>query len=127
MKNAVIMVAMGFFLLFLGGLINSIGASGKNQAVGVDAMLEAIEHAEEAKTHKAHPNHMHDHAKESLEQVKKAEMDAYEHGREEGKIHITQAIQHLVEAIKHADMGHSRIAGEHLEDALMEMRSYVNQ
>nr|HQU62428.1 small metal-binding protein SmbP [Nitrosomonas sp.] len=67
-----------------------------------------------------------DHAKMSLEYVKKAEIEAHKKNREEGKSHIAGAIQHLVKAIEHAEMGHSRIAGEHIEDALLEMQQYVN-
>lgn len=126
MKNVAVLIITGVLVFFAGGLIGSAGASDSNETAGVDSMLEAIRHAEEAKTHKAHPEHMHDHAKTSLEHVKKAKIEAYEKGREKGESHITGAIQHLVKAIEHAEMGHSSIAGEHIERALLEMQRYIS-
>nr|HQU62940.1 hypothetical protein [Nitrosomonas sp.] len=61
MKNVAVLIVTGILVFFVGGLINSIGASENNETAGVDSMLEAIKHAEEAKTHKAHSKHMHDH------------------------------------------------------------------
>jgi hypothetical protein len=126
MKKIAVFITTGVLIFFLGGLINSIGATENNETAGVESMREAIKHAEEAKTHKAHPEHMHDHAKMSLEHVKKAKIEAYEKGRKEGEAHVSGAIQHLVKAIEHAEKGHSKIAGEHIEDALLEMQRYVN-
>lgn len=88
-------------------------------------MAEAIEHAKEAKTHKAHVDHIIEHAKMSLEYVKKAEIEVIEHENNKGRVHITESIQHLVEAIRHAKMGHTAIATEHIADALEQMNKFL--
>lgn len=128
MKKIIAILGAGILVFFFNNPINASGYSGETDSSGGKAaMAEAIEHAEEAKSHKAHADHIHDHAKESLEYVKKAEMAAIESGNTEGRVHITEAIQQLVEAIKHADMGHTRIASEHVAGALHEMYQFMEK
>lgn len=127
MKNISTILAVGILALFFSGQINASGYSGETESGAVGFMAEAIEHAKEAKSHKAHANHIHKHAKKSLEYVKKAEIEAIEHGNTEGRVYITESIQHLVEAIRHAKMGHTDIAGEHIADALEEMHQFASK
>jgi len=127
MKNGIIILVSIMLVLFFSGQVVASDTPGDMDPGGVRSMAEAIKHAETAKTHKAHADHIHEHAKESLKYVKKAEMEAHEHGNTAGKEHITESIQHLVEAIKHAEMGHARIAAAHVEDALVEMYQFMNQ
>lgn len=127
MNRLTIILAATMLALFFSSQINASDSPGDMDPGGVRSMAEAIKHAETAKTHKAHAEHIHEHAKESLKYVKKAEVEAYEHGNTTGKEHITESIQHLVEAIEHAEMGHARIAGAHVEDALVEMYQFMNQ
>ncbi len=127
MKNISTILAAGILALFFSGQINASGYSGETESGGVGFMAEAIEHAKEAKSHKAHANHIHKHAKKSLEYVQKAEIEAIEHGNTEGRVYITESIQHLVEAIRHAKMGHTDIAGEHIADALEEMHQFTSK
>ena len=128
MKNIFTILAAGILALFISNSINASGyGGGTDSSGGKESMAEAIEHAEEAKSHKAHADHIHDHAKESLEYVKKAEIEAIEGGNTAGRVHITEANQHLVEAIKHADKGHAHIASEHVADALQEMYQFMEK
>lgn len=128
MKKVMTILAAGILVLFIGNPTSASGDGGDmDSSGGKAAMAEAIEHAEEAKSHKAHTNHIRDHAKESLEYVKKAEIAAIESENTAGRAHISEAIQHLVEAIKHADMGHAQIASEHVTDALHEMYQFMEK
>jgi len=127
MNKLTIILAATLLALFLSSPITASDSPGDMDPGGVLSMAEAIKHAETARTHKAHAEHIHEHAKESLKYVKKAEMEAYEHGNTAKKQHITESIQHLIEAIKHAEMGHTRIANTHIEDALLEMNQFMDQ
>lgn len=124
MKNISTILAAGILVLFFSSQISASGFLGETESGGAGFIAEAIEHAETAKSHKAHANHIHDHAKMSLEYVKKAEAEAIEHGNIKGRVHITAAIQHLVKAIKHAEIGHAHIASEYVADALEDMRQF---
>lgn len=128
MKNISTILAAGIFAIFFSSQIVASGYLEKTES-GEEAgfMAEAIEHAEEAKTHKAHVDHVIEHAKMSLKYVKKAEIEAIELGDNKGRVHITGSIQHLVEAIRHAKMGHAEIAVEHVSDALEEMRQFISK
>jgi hypothetical protein len=126
MKNILTILAAVIFAIFFSSQVSASGYLGKTKSGGgAGYMAEAIEHAEEAKTHKAHVDHIIEHAKMSLEYVKKAEIEAIEHGNNKGRVHITESIQHLVEAIRHAKMGHAAIATEHIADALEEMHQFI--
>ena len=128
MKNISTILAAGILAFFFSSQVSASGYLGETESGGgAGFMAEAIEHAEEAKSHKAHADHIHKHAKKSLEYVKKAEIEAIEYGNTEGRVHITESIQHLVEAIRHAKKGHADIAGEHLADALEEMRQFTTK
>jgi flavodoxin len=127
MKNISTILVAGILALFFSSQISASGFFGDTESGGADYMAEAIEHAEEATEHKAHAEHIHKHAKKSLKYVKKAEMEAIEHGNTEGRTHITASIQHLVEAIKHAEMGHASIAVEYVTDALIDMRQFMTE
>lgn len=128
MRNILTIFAAGLFTLFFS---SQIGASGYTEKTGSDGaagyMAEAIEHAEEAKTHKAHADHIIEHAKTSLKYVKKAEIETIEHENNEGRVYITETIQHLVEAINHAKMGHTIIATELIAAAIEQMRQFINK
>jgi hypothetical protein len=126
MKNISTILAAGVLAFFFSSQISASGIFSKTGTGGTSSMAEAIEHAEIAKKHKAHAEHIHDHAKESLEYVKKAEIEAIEHGNSKGRVHITSAIQHLVEAIRHAKIGHAAIAVEYVTDALEDMHQFMN-
>lgn len=128
MKNILTILAAGFVTVFFSGQISASGYAEKNESErAVGYMAEAIEHAEEAKTHKAHADHIIEHAKTSLKFVKKAEIETIEHGDNEGREYITEAIQNLVEAINHAKMGHSIIATEQIAAAIEQMRLFVKK
>lgn len=128
MRNIQIILAAGLFTMFFS---SQIVASGYKEKIESDAatgyMAEAIEHAEEARTHKAHADHIIEHAKTSLEYVKKAEIEAIEHGNNEGRIYITETIRNLVEAINHAKMGHTIIATELIAAAIEQMRQFISK
>lgn len=110
-------------------LIGEISASDSSENTGTGKaiiyMTEAIKHAEIAKNHKAHAEHIRKHAEKSLEFVKKTEVDSIENENTTGRAHITESIRHLVEAISHAKVGHADIANEHVTDALEEMRQFT--
>ncbi|QOJ24027.1 MAG: hypothetical protein HRU78_10555 [Gammaproteobacteria bacterium] len=126
MKNITPILIAAILTFFLIGEISASGASGNAETgKAITFMAEAIKHAEMAKTHKAHAEHIHKHAEKSLEYVKKAEADAIENEDTKGRVHITESIRHLVEAINHARVGHADIASEHVTDALEEMRQYT--
>ncbi|MCP5242670.1 MAG: hypothetical protein H6940_04425 [Burkholderiales bacterium] len=127
MKNLPTCLAIGIFTLFFSHSLNASDFSGSKSDGGKTFMLEAIEHAKTAKSHKAHADHIHEHAKKCLEFVKKAEIAAIEQNNTEGRAHITTSIQHLIEAIRHAENGQAHIATEHLEDALQAMHQFVTQ
>ncbi|SFK34590.1 Small metal-binding protein [Nitrosomonas aestuarii] len=122
MKNFTANLVICFFTLFLNSQINASGFFGSSDSEGKSGLMaEAIKYAELAKTHKAHPEEIHEYAKMSLEYVKKAEIQAIEHDNTQARTHITESLRRLVEAIKHARMGHARIATEYIDDALVEM------
>ncbi len=127
MKNILTIFITGILVLLFNSQISAFDFLDETGPGGVGYMAEAMEHAETAKSHKAHPKHIHDHAKESLEYVKKAQIEAIEHGNIKGRKHITAAIQHLVKAIEHADIGHAHIASEYVADALEDMRQFMIQ
>lgn len=128
MRNILSILMAAMFALFLMGEISASSYSGNAESEKATAfMVEAIKHAEMAKTHKAHAEHIHKHAEASLECVKKAEAEAIENENTEGRRHITESIRHLVEAINHAKVGHADIASEHITDALEEMRQFITQ
>ncbi|SEQ91444.1 Small metal-binding protein [Nitrosomonas sp. Nm51] len=127
MKNLSACLVAGIFTLFLSYPINASDFLDTEFDGGKSLMLEAIEHAKTAKSHKAHADHILEHAKESLEYVKKAEIAAIEQNNTEGRVHITESIQQLVETINHAKEGHTLIATEHLTGALQAMRQFVEQ
>lgn len=124
MKNISTILAAGILVLFFSSQISASGFLGETESGGAGFIAEAIEQAKTAKSHKAHANHIHYHAKRSLEYVKKAEIEAIEHGNTKGRVHITAAIQHLVKAIKQAKIGHAHIASEYVADALEDMRQF---
>lgn len=125
MKNILTILVPGFFVIFFSSQIGASGYTEKNESGGAASyMTEAIKHAEEAKTHKAHTDHIIEHAKKSLKYVQKAEIATIEHGNGERRVYVTEAIQHLVEAISHAKMGHTIIATEHIAVALEQMRQF---
>ncbi len=126
MKNSSTILAAGILVIFFSSQISASGLIGDIEAEGASFMAEAIEHAEEAKKHKAHADHIHKHAKKSLKYVKKVEMKAIEYENTKGRAHITAAIQHLVEAIKHAKIGRAHIASEYVADALEDMRQFTS-
>jgi len=126
MKNISTILAAGILALVFSNQISASGYSGKTESGGeAGSMAEAIKHTKMAALHKAHAEHIHQHAKESLEYVKKAEIEVIESGNAKGRAHITESIQHLVEAIRHAKMGHAEIASEHVDDASEEMHQFV--
>jgi len=125
MRNILSILATGILVLFFSSGIYALEYSAKTESVGLDSMLEAIKHAEMAKTHKAHAEHILKHAEKSLDYVKKAEIETIEFGHDKGRAHITESIRHLVEAISHAKMGHADIASEHITDALEEMHQFT--
>jgi len=128
MKNLPSILIAALLALFLIGEISAAGNSGNTEPGSPIAfMAEAIKHAEMAKTHKAHAEHIHKHAEASLEYVKKVEAEAIENENSEGRVHITESIRHLVEAINHAKAGHADIASEHVTDALEEMRQFTTR
>ncbi|MDE2389352.1 MAG: hypothetical protein KGN35_09790 [Betaproteobacteria bacterium] len=128
MKNIQSILITAMLALLLSNGISASGYSGTVKSGEAAAFIaEAIKHAEMAKTHKAHAEHIHKHAEASLEYVKKAEAEAIENGNPEGRVHITESIRHLVEAINHAKVGHADIASEHITDALEEMRQFMVQ
>ena len=126
MKNILSILIPGILIFFFSSEISASGEETKS-AGGIGFMTEAIKHAEIAKTHKAHAEHIRQHAKMSLKYVKKAEIEAIEDGNTMGRTHITESIRHLVEAISHAKMGHTDIASEHVTDALEEMRRFTTK
>lgn len=85
MNRLIIILAATMLALFFSSQINASDSPGDMDPGGVRSMAEAIKHAETAKTHKAHAEHIHEHAKESLKYVKKAEVEAYEHGNTTGR------------------------------------------
>lgn len=128
MKNipSILIAAMLTFLLI--SKISASGYSGNTESEKAAAfMVEAIKHAEMARTHKAHAEHIHEHAEASLGYVKKAEAEAIENANIGERRHITESIRHLVQAINHAKAGHADIASEHVTDALEEMRQFIIQ
>lgn len=128
MKNLPSILIAALLALFLTGEISAAGNSGNTEpGKAIAFMAEAIKHAEMAKTHKAHAEHIHKHAEASLEYVKKVEAEAIENENSEGRVHITESIRHLVEAINHAKAGHADIASEHVTDALEEMRQFTGR
>lgn len=127
MKNISTILAAGILAFFFSSQISASGFIGDIEAEGASFMAEAIEHAEEAKEHKVHADHIHKHAKKSLKYVKKAEMEAIEYGNTKGRVHITASIQHLVKAIRHAEMGHADIAIEYVTDALTDMHQFATK
>lgn len=127
MRNILSILPAGILLLFFSSGISALEYSGKTESGGVDSMLEAIKHAEIARTHKAHAEHILKHAEKSLEYVKRAEIETIESGNDKGRAHITESIRHLVEAINHAKMGHADIASEHITDALEKMHQFTTQ
>ncbi len=127
MKKLSTILAAGILAFFFSSQIGASGIFAQTGTGGTSFMAEAIEHAEIARKHKAHAEHIHDHAKESLEYVKKAEIEAIEHRNTEGRVHITSAIQHLVEAIRHAKIGHATIASEYVTDALEDMQKFMTK
>ena len=129
MKNILSILVMGIGMLLFS---NGIGASGyanktESGGEGVDSMIQAIKHAEKARTHKAHAEHIIEHAEKSLEYAKKAEAEAIAGGNDKERRPITESIRHLVEAISHAKLGHTDIAGEHITDALEQMHQFATQ
>ncbi|SFF20213.1 small metal-binding protein SmbP [Nitrosomonas sp. Nm166] len=126
MRNIFFILTTVILILFLSSEINASGEETKS-AAGISPMTEAIKHAEIAQAHKAHAEHIRQHAKMSLEYVKKAEIEAIEYGNTKGRVHITESIRHLVEAISHAKIGHTDIASEHITDALEEMRQFTTK
>ncbi len=127
MKNFATNLVVCFFTLFLSSQVNATGFFGNSDSVEQsDLIAEAIKYAELAKTHKAHPEEIHEYAKTSLEYVKKAEIQAIEHDNTQERTHITESLRHLIEAIKHARMGHARIATEYIDDALVAMYQLAN-
>lgn len=127
MRNILSFLTVGILVLFFGSKISALEYSAKTESVGVEPMLKAIKHAEMAKTHKAHAEHIFKHAEKSLEYVKKAEIETIEFGNDKGRARITESIRHLAEAISHAKMGHTDIASEHITDALEEMYLFTAQ
>lgn len=128
MRNIPSILIAAMLALFLIGEIGASGNPGDTESGKATAfMVEAIKHAEMAKTHKAHAEHIHKHAEASLEYVKKAEAEAIENENSGGRVHITESIRHLVQAINHAKAGHADIASEHVTDALEEMRRFTVQ
>lgn len=125
MKNIPSILIASMLALFLIGEISASGNTESEKAITF--MAEAIKHAEMAKTHKAHAEHIHQHAEASLEYVKKAEAEAIENENTGGRGHITESLRHLVQAINHAKAGHADIASEHITDALEEMRQFTIQ
>ncbi len=126
MKNIPSILIAAMLALFLIGEISASGNSGNTESgKAIIFMAEAIKHAEMAKTHKAHAEHIHKHAEASLEYVKKAEAEAIENENTGGREHITESLRHLVQAINHAKAGHADIASEHITDALEEMRQFT--
>lgn len=119
MKNISTILAAGIVAFFFSSAISA--DSGKE--IGL-MMAEAIEHAEEAKTHKAHPKHVKKYAKLSLKHVKKAEIEAIKHNDTHGREIMTAAIQNLVEAIKQAKKGRAHIATEYVAKALEDMYQF---
>jgi len=128
MRNIPSILIAAMLALFLIGEISASGYSGNTESEKATAfMMKAIKHAEMARTHKAHAEHIHKHAEASLEYVKKAEAEAIDNENTEEKRHITESIRHLVQAITHAKAGHADIASEHVTDALEEMRQFITQ
>lgn len=129
MKKISAFFATGILVLFLSSQtgasdFSDVTESGK----AASFMEEAIKHAETAKKHKAHADHIHEHAKMSLEYVKSAEIEAIELGyTSKEREPITESIQHLVEAIRHARKGYTLIANEHIAKALTEMHQFTNE
>lgn len=128
MKNILSILVMGIGVLLFSNGIGASGYSSKTESgAGVGSMIQAIKHAEMAKTHKAHAEHILQHAEKSLEFAKKAEAEAIESGNEKERKPITESIRHLVEAISHAKLGHTDIASEHITDALEQMHQFATQ
>lgn len=128
MKNISSILAVGILTLFFCSQISASGYAGTTESgKGAGFMAEAIKHAETAGTHKAHADHVLEHAKMSLKYVKKAEIEAIEHKNTEGRVYITGSIRHLVEAIKYAKMGNVHIAIEHVSGALEEMHQFTTR
>ena len=128
MKNILSILAAGILVLLFNDGIYASGYANKTEpGVGVASMIEAIKHAEMAKTHKAHAEHILQHAEKSLEYVKKVEAETIEYGNDRERKPITESIRHLVEAISHAKMGHIDIASEHITDALEQMHQFATQ
>ena len=128
MRNIPFILIAAMLALFLIGEISASGIPGNTESGKAAAfMAEAIKHAEMAKTHKAHAEHIHKHAEASLEYVKKVEAEVIENENGGGREHITESIRHLVQAINHAKVGHADIASEHVTDALEEMRQFTIQ
>ena len=119
MKNISTILAAGILVLFFSSQLSA--ESGRE--IGF-MMAEAIKHAEEARTHKAHAKHVKKHAKMSLKYVKKAEIEAIKHGDNQGREHMTAAIQHLVNAIKQAKIGRANAATEYVASALVDMYQF---
>lgn len=129
MKNILSILAMAAGVLLFSNGINASGYANKTESgeEGVGSMIQAIKYAEMAKTHKAHAEHILQHAEKSLEFAKKAEAEAIAGGNDKGRRPITESIRHLVEAINHAKMGHTDIASEHITDALEQMHQFATQ
>lgn len=128
MRNIPSILIAAMLALFLIGEISASGYSGDTESERATAfMMEAIKHAEMARTHKAHAEHIHKHAEASLEYVKKVEAEAIGNANAEERKHITESIRHLVQAINHAKVEHADIASEHVTDALEEMRQFITQ
>ncbi|MBS0497553.1 MAG: hypothetical protein HRU77_14185 [Gammaproteobacteria bacterium] len=128
MRNIPSILIAAMLALFLIGEISASGYSGNTESEKATAfMMKAIKHAEMARTHKAHAEHIHKHAEASLEYVKKAEAEAIDNENTGERRHITESIRHLVQAITHAKAGHADIASEHVTDALEEMRQFITQ
>ncbi len=127
MRNILSILAAGILMLFFNSGIYALENSTKTEPAGIDSMLEAIKHAEMAKTHKAHAEQILQHAEKSLHYVTQAEIKTIEAGNDEKRVSVTESIRHLVEAISHAKVGHADIASEHITDALEEMHRFTTQ
>lgn len=128
MNNILSILVVGIGVLLFSNGVGASGYANKTESgAGVGSMIQAIKHAEMAKTHKAHAEHILQHAEKSLEFAKKAEAEAIAGGNDKGRRPITESIRHLVEAISHAKAGHTDIAGEHITDALEQMHQFATQ
>lgn len=128
MKKISVFFVAGILVLFFNSQTVASDFSDLPESGEAAAFIEeAIKHAETAKKHKAHAAHIREHARKSLEYVKRAEIEAIEFDYTKGREHITEAIQHLVKGIQNAKKGRTMIANEHIAVALSEMRQFINE